>query len=243
MEYVLIIIVAILVFTCISLKSPLVRGEVGEFLVRLVIGRTKENEKYVINNYQVSINNKSMQIDHIVINKNGVYVIETKNYSGRIYGAESQTKWTQVLAYGKVKNYFYNPIMQNETHLRNLEQIIEMDGVSYKNIVVFIGNNTYKINSDKLIKLSSIKETILSPISQKTLTEKEMTAVYNKIIAYKSENEISTFEHIENIKEIQEQINENICPRCGNKLIEKQGKYGQFLGCSNYPNCKFIKKL
>ena len=36
---------------------------------------------------------------------------------------------------------------------------------------------------------------------------------------------------------------EDSCPRCGGKLINKKGKYGEFLGCSNYPNCKFAKNI
>ena len=36
-------------------------------------------------------------------------------------------------------------------------------------------------------------------------------------------------------------IDNNICPRCGGTLIERNGKYGAFMGCSNYPKCKFIK--
>ena len=49
-------------------------------------------------------NGKTSQIDHIVINSEGVFVIETKNYAGRIYGNDNQLEWTQVLVYGKVKN-------------------------------------------------------------------------------------------------------------------------------------------
>ena len=35
----------------------------------------------------------------------------------------------------------------------------------------------------------------------------------------------------------------DICPTCGGKLLEKNGKYGKFLGCANYPNCRFTKKI
>ncbi len=30
-----------------------------------------------------------------------------------------------------------------------------------------------------------------------------------------------------------------ICPKCGSKLVERNGKYGKFIGCSNYPNCHY----
>ena len=32
------------------------------------------------------------------------------------------------------------------------------------------------------------------------------------------------------------------CPECGNPLVIRKGKYGQFTACSNYPTCKYIKK-
>lgn len=35
--------------------------------------------------------------------------------------------------------------------------------------------------------------------------------------------------------------NDDICPKCGGKLVKRKGKYGEFIGCSNYPKCHFIK--
>ena len=42
-------------------------------------------------------------------------------------------------------------------------------------------------------------------------------------------------------KENQEKIRQNICPKCGSELVERQGKYGKFTGCSNFPKCRFTK--
>lgn len=33
-----------------------------------------------------------------------------------------------------------------------------------------------------------------------------------------------------------------ICPRCGGNLIDRNGKFGSFYGCSNYPKCKYTLK-
>lgn len=60
-------------------------GAEGEAAVADIIGETKEGVRYVLNDYMVEDEGKSSQIDHILINKYGVFVIETKNYSGRIY--------------------------------------------------------------------------------------------------------------------------------------------------------------
>ncbi|MDD6393178.1 MAG: topoisomerase DNA-binding C4 zinc finger domain-containing protein [Prevotella sp.] len=43
-------------------------------------------------------------------------------------------------------------------------------------------------------------------------------------------------------KQTQATINAGICPKCGGQLIKRNGKYGSFYGCSNYPNCKFTTK-
>ncbi len=34
----------------------------------------------------------------------------------------------------------------------------------------------------------------------------------------------------------------DVCPRCGGTLVKRSGKYGTFMGCSNYPKCRYIKK-
>ena len=79
-------------------KNPLYKGERGEKLVSSIIGHTVQDRQYVINNLILATDGESSQIDHVAINSHGVFVIETKNYSGRIYGSKEQSEWTQVLA-------------------------------------------------------------------------------------------------------------------------------------------------
>ncbi|MFA6867314.1 MAG: topoisomerase DNA-binding C4 zinc finger domain-containing protein [Clostridia bacterium] len=69
-----------------------------------------------------------------------------------------------------------------------------------------------------------------------------MKTIYDCLISAKASCNITKNEHIKEIYEMKESINNNICPRCGGNLIEKAGKYGKFFGCENYPKCKFIKK-
>lgn len=54
-----------------------------------------------------------VQIDCVAINQQGIFVFESKDYSGYIYGDGLHKSWTQVLNYGKTKHQFYNPIRQN----------------------------------------------------------------------------------------------------------------------------------
>ncbi|MBO5790625.1 MAG: topoisomerase DNA-binding C4 zinc finger domain-containing protein, partial [Clostridia bacterium] len=51
----------------------------------------------------------------------------------------------------------------------------------------------------------------------------------------------SNREHIQNIRTMKAEIEQNICPRCGKPLVKRNGPKGSFWGCSGYPNCKFTK--
>ncbi len=48
-------------------------------------------------------------------------------------------------------------------------------------------------------------------------------------------------EHIQNIKNNIIDKDNNKCPKCGGQLVERTGKYGRFIGCSNYPKCKYTR--
>lgn len=231
-----IILVVLFAILIAYLKHPSTRGKRGENKVGRVIGETVENEQYVINDLILEDDGKSSQIDHIVINPRGIFVIETKNYSGEIYGSESQREWTQVLQYGKVKNKFYNPVKQNATHVYHVKKIVGK--LPIHSLVVFVQNNTYHIEADNVIPLSALRAALQS--GERVLTAEQMRTAYHLLLS--SRSDISTKKHVQNIKKQQRNLKRGICPRCGGTLVLRNGQYGEFWGCSNYPKCKFIKK-
>lgn len=221
-------------------KSSSGKGTIGEWRVRLKIGRTKPGKQYVLNNYMVLVDGKSSQIDHIVIRKNGIFVIETKNYSGRIYGNQYQQEWTQVLNYGKVKNKLYNPIKQNATHIYRIKKVIG-ENIDIISLVVFVQNNTRYLEAENVIPLWALSKTLRQTTSV-TLTPEKMQYIYDKLVESKANLIIDKYEHISVTRQIQADLHAGICPRCGGRLVERKSKFGTFFGCSNYPKCKFIKK-
>lgn len=104
---------------------PFIRGKLGEHKVSKLLKRLTKKEGFFINNLTIvnETSSKTHQIDHVLISSKGVFCIETKNYAGRIYGNDNSREWTQVLNYGKVKNKFYSPVKQNETHILSLIHI------------------------------------------------------------------------------------------------------------------------
>lgn len=215
------------------------KGQMGEDAVKRVIGKTKKYSQYVFNDYMLKNEDKTTQIDHIVINKYGVFVIETKNYSGRIYGNENQLEWTQVLSYGKVKNKLYNPLKQNCTHIYNINKVLN-GNFPITSLVVFVQNNTAYIDASNVIPLYDLKKHLKGK-GDAVLSVDQMEAAYLSLFEADVKGVISQSEHIENINKMKENLKAGICPRCGGELVERKGKYGIFWGCSNYPKCRFIK--
>lgn len=237
MIFVVFLILCIFIVT-IYFSSPKGKGKLGEFTVRRKIGKTLEGKRYIFNDVYFNEDGKSIQIDHILISTKGVIVLETKNYSGRIYGKENQQEWTQVLAYGKRKNKFYNPIKQNNTHCYYVNKIIG-ENTPTISLIVFIQNNTQYIDADNVIGVNVLKKKL--KCLPNIISDDKVVEIANKIKNHISHTH-SNKEHIKKINKMKNQINNLICPRCNSKLVLRNGKYGEFYGCEKYPQCKFIKK-
>lgn len=206
------------------IKGKIGEQEVSRKLNPLIFGKV---EHRLINNLVIKDDNgKTHQIDHIEIRHNGIFCIETKNYIGWIFGTDNSQNWVQTLYTGE-KNYFYNPLKQNKSHIYHLSQKLDK---KYKinSVVVMVNDNADKIECSNVVNLSDLKR-YLSRFDDGTYyTTEEMDSIYE--------------EHIDNIKKTKQDLSSGICPRCGGRLVEKTGPYGKFIGCSNYPNCKFILK-
>ena len=217
------------------------KGVLGELFVRVVIGRTKAGKKYVLNNVMIEQENgRTTQIDHVVIKKKGVFVIETKNRAGYIYGNENDREWTQVLSYGKVKNRFYSPVKQNNSHVYHLSKKVSKRARFYS-IIVFLRANIRYVNAPGVCTISGLKRALRG--GDDNLSVAQMEAIYNEIASENKSHKISTAQHVRNIKKTQRDIEHNICPRCGKKLVLRHGRYSDFMGCQGYPNCKFTKSV
>ena len=184
-------------------KAKLI-GELGEEYIIKILGQTIPGQRYLINNLIVQDQyGKTSQIDHIFINSNGVFVIETKNLSGTIYGSENQKTWTQVFNYGKQKYHFYNPIMQNQTHIRRLKEATGTE-LPIWSIVVFANNNIEKIES---LNVYTVEDMIckINAYFKERIKPEEMAAFYNQLCEIKA-HQISDEEHIDHVQDVKEAI-------------------------------------
>ncbi len=178
----------------------------------------------------------------MVISNYGIFVIETKNYKGWIIGKESDAYWKQVIY--KEKNSFLNPIKQNEYHMKLLRSALSLfPDVSYYPIVSFAAEADIKIKIEKDVVSEELLLRTIRNYQTEVISDDLKDEIFNYLKVIKKINRGYGKKHVQNIKEKRAQINTGIktkiCPRCESLLKERTGKYGSFLGCSNYPMCRF----
>lgn len=122
--------------------TPITRGEWSERRVVLNLLKGGINPKAIFHDlYIQKPNGEYTQVDVAVATKAGIIVFEVKDYSGWIFGNEHQRYWTQLLAYGKEKHRFYNPVMQNSGHIQAIRQCLPQNpGIPIYSVIVFFGN-------------------------------------------------------------------------------------------------------
>ena len=123
-------------------QTSISKGEIGENFVNINNMKLDDNIYKKLSNITLRLKDGSTtQIDHIIISSYGIFVIETKNMKGWIYGTEHQKRWTQNI-YGK-KYSFQNPLLQNYRHIKALEEVLNIK-YNLFSIVVFVGNSQFK---------------------------------------------------------------------------------------------------
>ena len=219
------------------------KGVIGEVQVSNIL-RQLPDEYFLFDDVYLSLKGRSIQIDHIVVSKYGVFVIETKNYTGWIYGTVDAQEWTKNV-YGE-KYKFYNPLKQNYFHLKSLQSLLNLPDYMLKSFVVFLDEAHLKVQHKNLVysselvdKILSYRAIILSPEQVNSCVE--ILSVSNVIDKkYREEhlhsihNEIYFKDHL---------VKSGVCPRCRGFLVIRKGANREFLGCSNYPKCKYSRSL
>lgn len=117
------------------------RGEV--LLSRAVLKHFGPPDHHLMNHVTLQLKDGTTQIDHILVSRFGVFVIETKDYKGWIFGNAQHATWTQVLFNAKHK--FQNPILQNLRHVCAVRDLLDfLPPGSVKSVVVFTGEAEFK---------------------------------------------------------------------------------------------------
>ena len=239
-----IIIFFIIIFLEKSFKFDKAKslGKKGEKEISSILN-TLDTEYFVFNDIYLKFINETVQIDHIILSTYGIFIIETKNYNGWIYGTDSSEFWIKNM-YGK-KYKFRNPLKQNISHMIALKKLFKLPENKFIPIVVFLENATLKCKTEGLVIYSFELKKFIESYTIPILDKNTLHEIKNKLQDFSNTDKNIEKEHIKNIqKKINSErkaINNNTCPKCGGILVKRKGPYGPFIGCSNYPKCKFTK--
>ena len=230
-------------------------GNVGEARTRRYLNRLPQEDYIVLNDLMVcDKDGVTTQIDHVVLSQYGIFVIETKCYSGWIFGDEKSRVWTQTLPCGRgwwahsEKHTFQNPIRQNWRHIYVLAKRLNLPKRYFFNVVVFSGSAELKTETpDNVIDETNVCSYIRSferPIMNMTMRERLATALQrldSSVSAEQRSRHVHTL-YILHTPPPTVRNDSDIppCPRCGAtmRLRHRHADNVSFYGCSRYPHCK-----
>jgi hypothetical protein len=169
------------------------RQNVGEAMVAATIRGGLRRPHLLLNNITFQIGERTSQIDHIVVTATGIFVVETKHYSGWIFGNPHEGRWTQT--FHRSKFQFQNPVRQNYGHVKALQGLFNLPVEAFFSVVVFTGSAEFKTDlGPGVVKLGSLlwHLNLVRPV---LFDERQMTYIAGRIEMKRMRRSIETDEY------------------------------------------------
>lgn len=196
------------------------RGWFGEICTRLGLWLRLPSRTYrQFHNVVVPTSNGTTQIDHLIVSTYGLFVIETKNMNGWIYGNEQDSQWTQ--KFPRASHRFQNPLKQNYRHLCCLEEHLRLPRTRMHSIIFFIGDAELKTPMPGNVLthgLSSYIRRHREPLPSDQDVERIIAAIQE----LKRDRTLNHATHMASLADRHSSTTR--CPKCGSDLIERQSK-------------------
>lgn len=251
-------------FKILELFIPKIKGRIGEGLVNTAAKFRLDPKIYhLIKDVTIPAKKGTTQIDHVVVSRYGLFVIETKNYKGWIFADANSRKWTQVNY--KQKHQFQNPLRQNYAHVCALAELLDLPKEKIHGVVCFMGDAKFKKGIPEGVFLEGRFINHIKSFQTPILSESEVSDLIRRIESGRLERGFKTNRaHVHSLKArhktpspsssqnnlvghdfVPNPSTEKICPKCGAAMVLRTAKRGanagnQFWGCSNYPSCRSI---
>ena len=227
---------------------PKGKGHFGEYLTEYALEHGNIGAVAVFSNVIVPRDfgpTSTSEVDVVMLHEKGVFVIESKNYSGWIFGSPDQRDWTATLN-PRAKERFYNPIKQNRSHVKALSRHLGLEPGAFQSFIVFSERCEFKevppdtdeyaiCHRGRLLARMRKRLDRLDPVFGDAELERLKAALAE--LAGNSTREARSA-HVEEVKRV---ASGEACPWCGSELVERNGRYGPFTGCSAYPKCRFTR--
>ena len=231
------------------LKAPDEKGPLGEYLITYVLDNTLATTGYptytnlIVPNAGSSA--QTAEIDVLLLTAKGIFVFESKNYAGWIFGSANQRQWTASISKTE-KNRFYSPILQNRTHIRALADYLGLETSAFRSYIVFSARCVLKQVPDDTAEYCICQRPGLRARLKRDLRERlaifdndTLRSIKGRLdLLAAASSEDAREEHVEQV-----QAALRTCPLCGKPLVGRHRKSdgGTFVGCSGYPKCRYTR--
>lgn len=229
-------------------KLPAVKGWTGEAWMRLLMQwRLPAADYQRVDDVTLPSMDGSTQIDHILLSRYGVFVIETKNMAGWIFGDEHQAQWTQQLYRRRYR--FQNPLRQNYRHLKAVQQALALEENQLHSVVNFIGSSTFKTPMPAHVTQGGGFLTYIQGFKTAVFTPEDVAVLRTRLQqARLAPGHTTRQQHLAHLQQRHDPQAQRQCPRCGQALVLRTASKGtqrgkRFWGCSAYPRCRTRQDL
>ena len=194
---------------------------------------------FSLNNLTLPTNSGTTQIDHVVVSRYGIFVIEAKNIDGWIFGDERSPQWSIVKPGRKFR--MQNPLHQNYRHVKAIAEFLQLQESRLHSLVMFWGECEFKTEMPRNVMLKGYASYIKS-FKEVRFTDDEVVSITEALRAGALPKTWATRRvHLESLK--LRHSSTTACPKCSSPLILRTAKSGanagsKFYGCSEYPRCR-----
>ena len=232
----------------ILLRSRWFKGVRGETSVKITAWLRLPSKTYhALHNVRLPTPDGTTQIDHIFVSCFGIFVVETKNMKGWIFGGENQKQWTKKIFKKSFK--FQNPLHQNYKHVKALEASLDVPPEMIHSVVVFVGDSTFKLPMPANVTCGGGYITYIKSFREPVLSEAQVQKAIAQIQSGRLTPSWETDrQHVHQLKNRSDPNAERKCPKCGKPMVLRTAKRGtnagnQFWGCSTYPKCRMMQNI
>jgi restriction system protein len=222
----------------------LIKGYIGEIITAINLCLWLDSKVYVkFHNVIIPGENGTAQIDTVIISTFGVFIVETKNKKGWIFGSAQNASWTQVIY--RRKYTFQNPLRQTYRQKKVLAAFLGCSESQIYDVVYFAGFCRFRTPMPKNVLGHGLARYV-KKFNIIRLSQEEFEELVLKMRNHIKNNTLRTSDHIRSLRTRFESA--TLCAKCGSRLNIRTSQQGpkagsQFLGCSKYPRCKYTRDL
>ena len=187
MQIIVIIFFVIILFIILLLSlsngedQKRIAGKEGELQAKKILNHYLNENDLLLNNVNISIHGRNTELDYVVINNNGIFIFEVKNFSGKLVGHEDDQYWNKYKISSGNKEYIKeirNPIKQLKREIYLLKEYLKYYGVDLwiEGYVLFVNMNS-PVESEYTVNDKSEIDDILHLRRNQVLTKNQIEKI------------------------------------------------------------------